>query len=181
MIRHWSHTRQKGWGYPPKKTACQSGLRFQRYKPLKSVTTAGRPAGRPLILRFLVYISRNSLRASRSLVTKHTKTNDTSTSLSFTQHNSYFVKNKIIILFFLFFLLILLAIDKCNRASSLAISVSQHCERAFRTPFICLCAPYMKRHSLRRSIEPKEGHKTTGALKNIFSILYLMYRSKCSL
>ena len=42
MIRHWSHTRQKGWGYPPKKTACQSGLRFQRYKPLKSVTTAGR-------------------------------------------------------------------------------------------------------------------------------------------
>ena len=76
MIRHWSHTRQKGWGYPPKKTACQSGLRFQRYKPLKSVTTAGRRAGgpagrragRPLILRFLVYISRNSLRASRSLV-----------------------------------------------------------------------------------------------------------------
>ena len=64
MIRHWSHTRQKGWGYPPKKTACQSGLRFQRYKPPKSVTTAGRP----LILRFLVYISRNSLRASRSLV-----------------------------------------------------------------------------------------------------------------
>ena len=106
---------------------------------------------------------------------------DTSTSLSFTQHNSYFVKNKIIILFFLFFLLILIAIDKCNRASSLAISVSQHCERAFRTPFICLCAPYMKRHSLRRSIEPKEGHKTTGASKNIFSILYLMYRSKCSL
>ena len=69
MIRHWSHARQKGWGYPPKKTAYQSGLRFQRYKPLKSVTTAGRPAGRPLILRFLVYISRNSLRASRSLVT----------------------------------------------------------------------------------------------------------------
>ena len=68
MIRHWSHARQRGWGYPPKKTACQSGLRFQRYKPLKSVTTAGRPAGRPLILRFLVYISRNSLRASRSLV-----------------------------------------------------------------------------------------------------------------
>ena len=64
MIRHWSHARQKGWGYPPKKTACQSGLRFQRYKPPKSVTTAGRP----LILRFLVYISRNSLRASRSLV-----------------------------------------------------------------------------------------------------------------
>ena len=23
-IRHWSHTRQEGWGYPPKKTACQS-------------------------------------------------------------------------------------------------------------------------------------------------------------
>ena len=68
MIRHWSHARQKGWGYPPKKTACQSGLRFQRYNPLKSVTTAGGPAGRPLILRFLVYISRNSLRASRSLV-----------------------------------------------------------------------------------------------------------------
>ena len=118
---------------------------------------------------------------SSRFITKHTKTNDTSTSVSFTQHNSYFVKNKIIILFFLFFLLILLAIDKCNRASSLAISVSQHCERAFRTPFICLCAPYMKRHSLRRSIEPKEGHKTTGASKNIFSILYLMYRSKCSL
>ena len=70
---------------------------------------------------------------------------------------------------------------KCNRASSLAISVSQHCERAFRTPFICLCAPYMKRHSLRRSIEPEEGHKTTEASKNIFSILYLMFRSKCSL
>ena len=68
MIRHWSHARQKGWGYPPKKTACQSGLRFQRYKPLKSVTTAGRPAGGPLILRFLVYISRSSPRASRSLV-----------------------------------------------------------------------------------------------------------------
>ena len=96
------------------------------------------------------------------------------------QRNSYFVKNKIIILFFLFFLLILLAIDKCNRAPSLAISISQHCKRAFRTPFICLCAPYMKRHSLRRSIEPKEGHKTTGASKSIFSILYLMYRSKCS-
>ena len=46
MFRHWSHARQKGWGYPPKKTACQSGLHFQRYKPLKSVTTAGRPAGR---------------------------------------------------------------------------------------------------------------------------------------
>ena len=81
----------------------------------------------------------------------------------------------------LVFLLILLAIDKCNRASSLAISVSQHCKRAFRTPIICLYAPYMKRRSLRRSIEPKEGHKTAGASKNIFSILYLMYRSKCSL
>ena len=42
MIRHWSHTRQEGWDYPSKKTACQSGLRFQRYKPLKSVTMAGR-------------------------------------------------------------------------------------------------------------------------------------------
>ena len=31
---------------------------------------AGRRAGGPLLLRFLVYISRNSLRASRSLVTK---------------------------------------------------------------------------------------------------------------
>ena len=103
--------------------------------------------------------------------TKHTKTNDTSTSLSFTQHNSYFVKNKIIILFVVFFvLLILLAIDKCNRASSLSISVSQHCERAFRTPFIYLYAPYMKRHSLRRSIEPKGEHKTTGAAKNIYSV-----------
>ena len=81
----------------------------------------------------------------------------------------------------LVYLLILLAIDKCNRASSLAISVSQHCECAFRTPFICLCAPYVKRHSLRRSIDPKEGHKTTGASKNIVSILYLMYGSKCSL
>ena len=111
-------------------------------------------------------------------ITKHTKTNDTSRSLSFTQHNSYFVKNKIIILFFLFFLLILLAIDKCNRASSLAINFSQHCERAFRTPFIYLCAPYMNRHSLRRSVEPKERHKTTGALKNIFNILHSLYRSK---
>ena len=80
-------------------------------------------------------------------------------------HNTIHIslKNKIIIFILLVFLLILLAIDKCNRASSLAISVSQHCERAFRTPFICLCAPYMKRQSLRRSIEPKEGHKTTGA------------------
>ena len=34
------HGRRDG-GYPSKKTACQSGLRFQRYKPLKSVTTAG--------------------------------------------------------------------------------------------------------------------------------------------
>ena len=42
-ILHWSHTRKKGWGYPPKKTACQSGFRFQRYKSIKSVTTAGRP------------------------------------------------------------------------------------------------------------------------------------------
>ena len=72
IIRHWSQTWQEGWGYPPKKAACQSGIRFQRYKkrdymvvtPLKSMTTAGGP----LILRFLVYISRNSLRASRSLV-----------------------------------------------------------------------------------------------------------------
>ena len=107
-------------------------------------------------------------------ITKHTKTNDTSTSLSFTQHNSYFVKKKIIILLFLFFLLILLAIDKCNRASSLAISVSQHYERAFRTPLICLCVPYMKRHSLRRSIEPKEGHKTTGASTNTY-IQYFVF------
>ena len=43
--------------------------------------------------------------------TKHTKTNDTSTLLSFTQHNSYFVKNKIIIFILLVFLLILLAIE----------------------------------------------------------------------
>ena len=28
--------------YPPKKTACRLNARFQRYKPLKSVTTAGR-------------------------------------------------------------------------------------------------------------------------------------------
>ena len=35
-----SHTREKGWGYPPKKTACQSGFRFKRYKPLKSVPAA---------------------------------------------------------------------------------------------------------------------------------------------
>ena len=41
MIRYLSHARQEGWGYPPKRTACQSGLRFQRYKPLKTVTTAG--------------------------------------------------------------------------------------------------------------------------------------------
>ena len=33
------------------------------------------------------------------------KQNDTSTSLSLTQHNSYFIKNKIVILFFLFFCL----------------------------------------------------------------------------
>ena len=38
--------------------------RFQSYKPLKRVATTGRP----LMLRFLVYISKNSHRASRSLV-----------------------------------------------------------------------------------------------------------------
>ena len=38
--------RDGGTHYPPKKTVCQSGFPFQRYKPLKSVTTAGRPAGR---------------------------------------------------------------------------------------------------------------------------------------
>ena len=37
-------------------------------------------------------------------ITKHTKTNDTSRSLSFTQHNSYFVKNEIIILFIYLFI-----------------------------------------------------------------------------
>ena len=55
MIRHWSHTRQERWGYPPKETACQSSLRFQRYKPLKSVTTAGRPTGRAHTENFSVY------------------------------------------------------------------------------------------------------------------------------
>ena len=39
---------------------------FQRNKRSKSVTTAGRPAGRPLILTFLRYIEVDSLRASRS-------------------------------------------------------------------------------------------------------------------
>ena len=198
MIRQWSHTRQKGWGYPPKKTACQSGLRFQRYESLKSVTTAGRP----LILRFLVYISRNSLRASRSLVIrlgsescdqisaspngpKRAKSRDKTAGSLFTRvytlvefsqtkrcffsflkqniqrqmihqhhyrlHNTIHISLKQDNYFILLvFLLILLAIDKCNRASSLAISVSQHCERAFRTPIICLYAPYMKRRSLRR-------------------------------
>ena len=127
---------------------------------------------------------RPAVMAAARLDQSQSRSNDgpmTQTTSQRLQHNSYFVKSKIIILFFLFFLLILLAIDKCNRASSLAISVRQRCERAFRTPFICLCAPYMKRQSLRRSIEPKEGHKTTGASKNIFSILYLMYRSKSSL
>ena len=38
---------------------------FQRNKRSKSVTTAGRPAGRPLILTFLRYIEVDSLRASR--------------------------------------------------------------------------------------------------------------------
>ena len=58
-------------------------------------------------------------------ITKHTKTNDTSTSLSFTQHNSYFVKNKIIILFFLFFLLILLrSTNAIERRHWLLASVS---------------------------------------------------------
>ena len=84
-----------------------------------------------------------------------------------------------------FILLVLSAYSACDWQMQsnvvIAISVSQHCKCAFRTPFICLCAPYMKRHSLRRSIEPKEGHKTTGAATNIFSILYLMYSSKCSL
>ena len=39
---------------------------FQRNKRSKSVTTAGRPADRPLILTFLRYIEVDSLRASRS-------------------------------------------------------------------------------------------------------------------
>ena len=39
---------------------------FQRNKRSKSVTTAGRPAGQPLILTFLRYIEVDSLRASRS-------------------------------------------------------------------------------------------------------------------
>ena len=57
--------------------------------------------------------------------TKHTKTNDTSTSLSFTQHNSYFVKNKIIIFILLVFLLILLAIENAiERRHWLLASVS---------------------------------------------------------
>ena len=92
-----------------------------------------RPQGVYLLVPTLWLNSVKLKGVSSLFITKHTKTNDKSTSLSLTQHNSYFVKNKIIILFFLFFLLILLAIDKCNRASSLAISVSQHCERAFRS------------------------------------------------
>ena len=60
----------------------------QRCKPLKSVTTAGRP----LILRFLVYISRNSLRASRSLVTtintKQTCTINETTHLHLPSHRT---------------------------------------------------------------------------------------------
>ena len=55
------------------------------------------------------------------------------TNVMFTQHNSYFVKNKIIILFFLFFLLILLAINKCS--SVVTISV-KHCECAFTHLFV---------------------------------------------
>ena len=60
-------------GLPTKEDRLSIGLTVPRYKPSKSVTTAGRRAGRPLILRFLVYISRNSLGASRSLVTKETQ------------------------------------------------------------------------------------------------------------
>ena len=48
---------------------------------------------------------------SSRFITKHTKTNDTSTSLSFTLHNSYFVKNKIII----FILLVLSVYSACDR------------------------------------------------------------------
>ena len=53
------------------------------------------------------------------------KTNDTSTSLSFTQHDSYFVKNKIIILFFLFFCLFCLrSTNTIERRHWLLASVS---------------------------------------------------------
>ena len=45
------------------------------------------------------------------------------------------------ILFFLFLLVVLLAINKCNRALSSVISVCQHCECGFWTPFVCLSAP----------------------------------------
>ena len=47
---------------------------FQRNKRSKSVTTAGRPAGRPLILTFLRYIEVDSLRASRSARNKSVET-----------------------------------------------------------------------------------------------------------
>ena len=50
LSRHYMTSNSLSRGHICKK----SGLRFQRYKPLKSVTTAGRP----LILRFLVYTSK---------------------------------------------------------------------------------------------------------------------------
>ena len=61
-------SRQKGCSYPPK-TACETDLRLQRYKLVKSVMGPCRVCRvGPLILRFFFETTENSLRASRSLV-----------------------------------------------------------------------------------------------------------------
>ena len=53
----WLHSRQKECGYPRKKTVRQTDMWLLRYKPRKSVTTAGRPAVRLVVaVRLLVLI-----------------------------------------------------------------------------------------------------------------------------
>ena len=64
--RYRSNTWLIGWWHRIKMTVRELVIPFQRNKRSKSVTTAGRPAGRPLILTFLRYIEVDSLRASRS-------------------------------------------------------------------------------------------------------------------
>ena len=63
VIQHCSHSRQKGWGYPPKKTACQSGLRFQRYNSQKR--HHGRPATNTQIFSVISVETRFALRARK--------------------------------------------------------------------------------------------------------------------
>ena len=57
MCSMWFHSIFMEWVYSTVKTAWSSDVQFPRYKLFKSVT--GRPAGRPLILRFVSYLRKN--------------------------------------------------------------------------------------------------------------------------